>query len=233
LKEISISIDTFRWEVARASILVGGSCINDVHAFTEREDVYPLPDGAAIKRAEVSMASMKAVTREFAVPVVLMHSRGDAGEHKDYDVYGGGPGAVIRGIQTELGDKVEHIIKGKGGIRRWMVIVDPGIGFSKTVEGNLEALRNASNIVTDTNIDGTSKRNPLRGYPQLIGPSRKSFLGVIVARRERGRETTPNERVWATATAVVCAVQQGAVIVRVHDTREMADVVAVADELWG
>ncbi|GLB39899.1 putative 7,8-dihydro-6-hydroxymethylpterin-pyrophosphokinase (HPPK) [Lyophyllum shimeji] len=232
LKDIPISIDTFRSEVARTTILAGANCINDVYAFTGREDVYPLPDAAAMKRAEESMAGMKAVAREFAVPVVLMHSRGDAGQNKDYNMYGEGPGAVIRGVQIELGDKVERIIKGKGGVRRWMVIVDPGLGFSKTVEGNLEVLRDASSIVAETNVDDPSQRNPLRGYPQLIGPSRKSFLGAILARRERGRETTPRERIWATATAVACAVQQGAMVVRVHDTREMADVVAVSDELW-
>ncbi|KAF8062308.1 Dihydropteroate synthase-like protein [Lyophyllum atratum] len=230
LQEIPISIDTFRWEVARASILAGANCINDVYAFTGREDVYPLPDSDAVKRAEDSMAQMKAVAREFAVPVILMHSRGDAGKNKDYDMYGAGPGAVIRGIQEELGNKIDRIVTGRGGVRRWMVIVDPGVGFSKTVEGNLEILRDASDIVADVKI--SSKRNSLRGYPQLIGPSRKSFLGAILAKGEGGRETSPKERVWATAAAVACAVQQGAMVVRVHDTREMADVVAVADELW-
>jgi dihydropteroate synthase len=74
--------------------------------------------------------------------------------------------------------------------------------------------------------------NPLKGYPQLIGPSRKSFLGAIIKRSQNEKETLPNERVWATASAVSCAVQQGAVVVRVHDTAEMADVVSIADALW-
>ncbi|KAG6816330.1 hypothetical protein H0H87_006929 [Tephrocybe sp. NHM501043] len=230
LRETLISIDTFRWEVARASILTGANCINDVYAFTGREDEYPLLDSDAIKRSEESMAGMKSVAREFAVPAVLMHSRGDAGKNKEYDQYGAGPGTVIRGVQTELGEKVERIIKGKGGIRRWMVMVDPGVGFSKTVEGNLEVLRDGAKVVADVSIDG--KRNPLRGYSQLIGTSRKSFLGAILARGDRGRETSPKDRVWATAAGVVCAVQQGALVVRVHDTREMADAVAVADQLW-
>ncbi|KAG6879584.1 hypothetical protein C0992_001029 [Termitomyces sp. T32_za158] len=228
-KEALISIDTFRWEVARASILAGANCINDVYAFTGREDVWPLVNADSIQRSEESMAGMKSVAREFAVPVVLMHSRGDAGKNKDYSHYGAGPGAVIRGVQTELGAKIERVLKGKGGLRRWMVIVDPGIGFSKTVEGNLEVLRDGSTIVADVQIDG--KRNPLRGYPQLVGTSRKSFLGAILAQGDRGRETLPKERVWATAAAVVYAVQLGALVVRVHDTREMADVVAVADRL--
>ncbi|KAG6883727.1 hypothetical protein C0993_004294 [Termitomyces sp. T159_Od127] len=229
-RAVLISVDTFRWEVAKASILAGANCINDVYAFTGREDTWPVVDAGAIQRSEESLARMKSVAREFAVPVVLMHSRGDAGKNKDYSHYGAGPGAVVRGVQVELGAKVERIIKGKGSVRRWMVIVDPGIGFSKTVEGNLEVLRDGATIVADVKLN--DKRNPLRGYPQLVGVSRKSFLGLILAQGDRGRETMPKERVWATAAGVVCAVQQGALVVRVHDTKEMADVVAVADQLW-
>ena len=76
-------------------------------------------------------------------------------------------------------------------------------------------------------------KNPLLGYPILIGSSRKSFLGSILSEGETGKETVAKDRVWATATAVACAVQQGAMIVRVHDTTEMADVVCIADALWG
>jgi len=67
----------------------------------------------------------------------------------------------------------------------------------------------------------------------LIGVSKKSFLGAILAQGEVGRSTGPQERSWATAAAVACAVQQGAMVVRVHDTKEMGDVVRVADALWG
>jgi dihydroneopterin aldolase/2-amino-4-hydroxy-6-hydroxymethyldihydropteridine diphosphokinase/dihydropteroate synthase len=62
--------------------------------------------------------------------------------------------------------------------------------------------------------------------------SKKSFLGAILAQDPEGRETEAKERTWATAAAVSCAVQQGALIVRVHDVKEMADVIKVADALW-
>lgn len=81
-------------------------------------------------------------------------------------------------------------------------------------------------------IGSNRKGNPLRGYPQLIGSSRKSFLGAILSKGPNGRETVPAERSWATAAAVACAVQQGALVVRVHDVKEMADVVKVSDALW-
>ncbi|KAG2127994.1 Dihydropteroate synthase-like protein [Suillus clintonianus] len=216
-----ISIDTFRWEVAEAAVLAGANCINDVYSFTGPE--YPLTQASA-----KHLLKMREVARKLAVPVILMHSRGDAGSNKDYSQYKGG---VQEGVRAELGEKVEAIIKGKGGVRRWFVIVDPGVGFSKTVEANCVLLREASSLTANT------PRNPLAGYPQLIGSSRKSFLGAILERPDadgtnRGRKTQPKERGWATAAAVACAVQQGASVVRVHDVQDMRDVVAVASAIW-
>lgn len=78
----------------------------------------------------------------------------------------------------------------------------------------------------------TKRRNPLLGYPILIGASRKSFLGEILSRGEHGRKTAPKERGWATAAAVACAVQQKSLVVRVHDTREMSDVVQISGAIW-
>ncbi len=79
-------------------------------------------------------------------------------------------------------------------------------------------------------VDTARRTNPLAGYPRLIGSSRKSFLGTILA--QDGRTTSPKERTLATAATVACAVQQGASVVRVHDVQEMADVLRVADLIW-
>ncbi|KAJ8515149.1 hypothetical protein ONZ45_g7393 [Pleurotus djamor] len=234
VRDILISVDTFRPEVAEAAINAGASCINDVYAFTG-------PDSYPYNGPNDCMLAMKGVTRKLAVPVILMHSRGDAGKNKDYSEFSYAKGneadsqeeQVLEGVKVELGRKVDDCVKGQGGLRRWMVIVDPGIGFSKTLEGNLELLRNTNRVTTDVTIGdkSTTTRNPLFGYPTLIGASRKSFLGVILSQGENGRETIPKERNWATAAAVAYAVQQGALIVRVHDTSEMADVVAVASRI--
>ncbi|KAJ7093999.1 Dihydropteroate synthase-like protein [Mycena belliarum] len=231
--QLPLSVDTFRPEVARAAILAGANCINDVYSFTGQGS-YPVQqsEGGDAGRC---MSDMKSIAREFAVPVVLMHSRGDAGEDKDYDAYGytGITGRVLEGVRVELGTKLDLIVKGKGGVRRWFVIVDPGIGFSKSLDGNLEVLRDAAAITADLHVGtGRDRRpNPLAGHPQLIGTSKKSFLGVIL-QQAGGTKVEPKERGWATAAAVACAVQQGAAIVRVHDTREMVDVVQVANALW-
>ncbi|KAJ7640808.1 Dihydropteroate synthase-like protein [Mycena polygramma] len=233
--QLPISVDTFRPEVARAAISAGANCINDVYACTGQGS-YPFPpsqpeDDAAHR----CMSEMKKIAREFAVPVVLMHSRGDAGSNKDYDAYeyAGAGQTVVEGVRIELGAKMDTIVKGGGGVRRWMVVVDPGVGFSKTLDGNLEVLRNAATVVADVSVGRREnrQRNPLAGYPLLIGASRKSFLGAILE-QATGRKTEPKERGWATAAAVTCAVQQGALVVRVHDAHEMADVVHVANALW-
>jgi dihydroneopterin aldolase/2-amino-4-hydroxy-6-hydroxymethyldihydropteridine diphosphokinase/dihydropteroate synthase len=225
-EERLISVDTFRPDVARAAVLAGANCINDVHAFTGPD--YP----PSLASAAAYLAGMKQTARELVVPVILMHSRGDAGANKDYSHYG----SVVQGVIKELGDKVEAIVRGPGAVRRWLVMVDPGIGFSKSLDDNLQVLKNASSITAnERTTDGAW--NPLRGYPQLIGVSRKSFLGTILSRpdvdgKSLGRQTTPKERGWATAAAVACAVQQGAAVVRVHDVAELGDVVKVADSIW-
>jgi len=234
--KIPISVDTFRPEVAEAAIKAGANCINDVYAFTGPK--YSSVSWKEDEEALSSLDKMKEIARKYVTPVVLMHSRGEAGQNKDYSMYSyaeaRGTSAVVEGVRVELGEKVERIIKGKGGIRRWLVIADPGIGFSKTVEGNLELLRHGAKVVEDAEIGQVQnkRRNPLVGLPTLVGASRKSFLGTILSRNERGRETAPKERAWATAATAACAVQQGAMVLRVHDVEELADVVIVADALW-
>lgn len=219
---VLISIDTFRWNVAEAAVQAGANCINDVYAFTGPD--YPLVQASA-----EHLLKMRDVARRLSVPVVLMHSRGgDVRSNKDYSRYNGD---LVRAIQSELGDKVEAIVGGAGGVRRWLVIIDPGIGFSKPVDAQYALLRNAASITADR------PGNRLVGYPLLIGTSKKSFLGALLKRPDsvgayKGRETSPHERVWATAATVACAVQQGANVVRVHDVLQMRDVVATSSAIW-
>jgi dihydroneopterin aldolase/2-amino-4-hydroxy-6-hydroxymethyldihydropteridine diphosphokinase/dihydropteroate synthase len=185
LRQLPISVDTFRWEVAKASIIAGANCINDVYAFTGR-DTYPFSGEDEKTEAERCMSEMKSVAREFAVPVILMHSRGDAGQNKNYEMYayaekGNDGGAVVEGVRVELGDKLERIVKARGGLRRWMVIVDPGIGFSKTLEGNLEVLRDAADVVA--NMAGGGKIS-------LMYDMTFSYHGCVSSSRRHPKELT-------------------------------------------
>lgn len=244
-QNILISIDTFRVGVARAAINAGANCINDVYAFCG-------PDYPPTVKSSDHFKEMRRLARETSVPVILMHSRGEAGQNKDYSEYKSPSGptthAVLDGVRVELGQKIVDAVEEGGGLRRWQVIVDPGIGFSKTVEDNLELLRNASEVTKENVWPSASNRkfystmrrlpftsqtrNVLAGYPLLIGTSRKSFLGTIIAKNSNASERPAKERDYATAAAITCAVQQGAAILRVHNVQGMVDVVRTATALW-
>ncbi|THH18882.1 hypothetical protein EW146_g2177 [Bondarzewia mesenterica] len=197
---VLISVDTFRHDVARAAVLAGANCINDVYAFTG--PTYPLD-----KEAAAHLLQMRRAARELAVPVVLMHSRGDAGSNKDYSAYGyANTGnkrdfAVLEGVALELGEKVEAIQEPR---------------FCP-VDGEQNVLREYPQLV------GASRKSFLEA--------------VLACKDEEGtyagRSVPPMGRGWATAAAVACAVQQGAAVIRVHDALEQGDVTRISNALWG
>lgn len=239
VRDALISVDTFRWEVAQAAILAGANVINDVYAFSG--PLYPpTPESAD------NYGKMKAVAKAYSVPVIMMHSRGDAGSNKDYSSFASIDNGtqkayppVLRAIKTELGAKVDRAVQGAGGLRRWQIIVDPGVGFSKTESDNLAILRHCHQLVEAEPQAGYD--NPLAGYPIIIGASRKSFLEAILlcdinntgVQAERSATTrAADERDFATAAAMTCAVQQGVDILRVHNVRAMGDAIQIAEALW-
>ncbi|QRV98970.1 hypothetical protein RhiJN_26989 [Ceratobasidium sp. AG-Ba] len=199
-ESVVISVDTFRGRVAREAILAGASWINDVRAGRgEYLDSPVQQDGPTTVD----------VSHEFGCPIILMHSREAAHEDKSY------PEGVLQGVQQELGARIQEALK--AGVRRWNIIVDPGYGFSKSVDGNVELIRNLKHLSAPDN------------FPILAGTSRKSYLGSIVGGKA---EKDAKERDWATAAAVGACVQAGADIVRVHNVAAMKDVITVADKIW-
>lgn len=192
-KAFSFSVDTYRASVAEAAIKAGASIINDVSAGQMDPEMLP------------TMARL-------GVTVILMHMRGTPRTMNQLTKY---PDGLIPTIASELLERVAAAEA--AGIRRWRIILDPGIGFAKTVEQNLEILRR---------FDELRDWPGLRGLPWLVGSSRKSFIGKITGVEK------PAERTWGTAATVAAAVQGGADIVRVHDVREMQHVVKMADAIW-
>ncbi|KAG9035092.1 trifunctional dihydropteroate synthetase [Tulasnella sp. JGI-2019a] len=209
-----ISIDTFRGSVATAALEAGADVINDVYGLTRDPEILR-------------------VVRDARCPVIMMHSRGDAGEDKVY-----GDDGVMAGARGELGEKVGRALQ--AGVRRWNVIVDPGLGFSKTVEDNLTMIRRLdeftataplSNVTATRTLDAcVMSVHPLAGMPILVGASRKSFLGQLIASGVEG-EGSAKGRLAATVAAHVAAIQRGADVIRVHDVMEAWDSVRVADGL--
>lgn len=188
-----ISVDTYRASVAEAAILAGADIINDISAGQLDPDMLP------------TMARL-------GKTVVLMHMRGTPQTMNSLADY---PDGVIPTVAKELLERVAAAEE--AGIRRWRIILDPGIGFAKTMHHNLEILRR---------LDELRDWPGLRGLPWLVGSSRKAFIGKITRVKE------PHLRLMGSATAVTAAIQGGADIVRVHDTGDVWEVAAMSDAIW-
>ncbi|ORX86393.1 Dihydropteroate synthase [Basidiobolus meristosporus CBS 931.73] len=148
------------------------------------------------------------------VPVCLMHMRGNTKtmatltEYKNND--------VIADIVGKLTESIRSCIR--SGLYRWNIILDPGIGFAKNSEQNFQILRRLPDIV--------SPESTLNGFPTLVGPSRKGFIGQVTDRSDA------KQRVWGTAAACSASIAGGSNLLRVHDVQEMIDVVKVSDAIW-
>lgn len=142
----------------------------------------------------------------------MMHMRGTPETMNKLTDY---PEGVINGVGKELLARVREAEV--AGIRRWRIMLDPGIGFAKTQAQNLELLRRFPEL---RDFEG------LKGFPWVVGASRKGFIGKITGVEEA------SERKWGTAAAVTAAVQGGADVVRVHDVGEMGQVAKMADAIW-
>jgi dihydroneopterin aldolase/2-amino-4-hydroxy-6-hydroxymethyldihydropteridine diphosphokinase/dihydropteroate synthase len=186
---IPISIDTYRATVARAAVKAGANLINDISAGVL--DAAMLPTAAALR-----------------VPIILMHTRGSPTTMNTLTQYTD----VVADVGAELAARVAAAEA--AGVRRWNILLDPGLGFAKNMQQNLELLRRLGELTRT------------QGLPWVVGPSRKRFVGVVT-----GVEV-PAERRWGTAGAVAACVAGGADVVRVHDVEEMRGVVEMAVGIW-
>jgi len=144
---------------------------------------------------------------DLGVPIALMHIRGTPETMQTLTDYGD----LIGEIREFLADRAGAAVA--AGVDRNKIILDPGIGFAKTYSQNLEILRELPQLRS-------------LGFPLLVGPSRKSFIGNILDRPD------PKQRVWGTAATCVSAIVGGADILRVHDVAELYDVTRVADAIY-
>src|SRR6185369_13914931 len=183
---IPIAIDTYKSEVAKAAISEGASIINDISAL----------------RFDPAIAD---VAREERAALVLMHMRGDPETMQKL-----APSAdIFAEIESDLGIAIG--ISQSRGVDLDQLVIDPGIGFGKTLDQNLAILNNLDRFES---FD----------LPLMIGTSRKSFIGRLTGKTE-------GERIMGTAASVAAAIMRGAHIVRVHDVKEIVDVVRVTDAL--
>jgi dihydropteroate synthase len=182
---VSVSIDTTKAAVARESLSAGAVMVNDISGMT----------------FDAEMARLVAETR---APVCLMHMRGSPSTMQSRATYGD----VVREVKEELSARIAGA-KAEG-VRDGQIVIDPGFGFAKLAEHNLEIVRRLREFCD------------LR-YPILIGPSRKSTIGKVLG------GLPAEERLEGTAALVALSIANGASIVRVHDVKEMARVVRMTD----
>ncbi len=180
---VPISIDTYKATVAQEAIRAGAEIVNDISGCTFDPGMFDV----------VSSSS---------AGLIIMHTRGMPAEMQRNTTYS----AIIPEIVRFLRERISAAEACGISIQR--IVVDPGIGFGKSLEGNLEILRN---------LDQFS----VLSRPILVGTSRKAFIGTIL-----GRES--GDRAFGTAATIALAVAKGASILRVHDVRQMRDVAIMA-----
>jgi dihydropteroate synthase len=194
---IPISVDTTKSEVARAALRAGAEVINDVSGLRFDPDV-----------AEVAA--------ETGAALVLMHSRGAPGMMHQQPPVDDVFAEVIGGLRRSIEDALRR------GARRERIILDPGVGFSKTPEQNLQLIDKLDRIVAEF------------GLPVLLGTSRKSFIKHTLDKALSGSARDDlRERVAGTAATVVIGVLRGARIVRVHDVGVMVAVTRMTESVRG
>jgi len=193
--EAIISIDTYKARVAEEAFKAGAHILNDVWAL----------------RADPELASVAAA---FRVPVILMHNRSNPASVEVRTQLGNAYiGStyedLIEDVKRELLVSVELAVK--AGVDESRIILDPGIGFGKTREHNLELINRLDEVRA-------------LGYPVLLGPSRKSFIGFTL-------DLPADQRVEGTAATIAVGITRGADIIRVHDVKEMARVAKMTDAI--
>jgi dihydropteroate synthase len=183
--EAVISVDTYRSGTATATLEAGARLVNDVTAL----------------RGDPRMAS---VVGEAGCPVILMHMQGEPKTMQKEPHYED----VVREVRDFLAERAEYAVD--AGVRPENIIVDPGIGFGKNLEHNLDLLHNLDAIVD-------------LGFPVLIGASRKRFIERITGVQEA------RDRVSGTVATTVLAYERGATFFRVHDVCANREALAVAE----
>ena len=185
--DVCISIDTTKSQVATAALNSGASVINDVSAM----EVDPLMVDVALK---------------FDCPLIIMHMKGTPKNMQDDPQYE----SLISDIKDYLLDRIDFIIS--KGINPKKIVIDPGIGFGKTVENNFEIIKNLNHFTTIN-------------FPVLLGASRKSFIGISLNLPEK-------DRLEGSLAANIIGLQNGAKIFRVHDVAETNKALIIANKIF-
>jgi dihydropteroate synthase len=184
--DVCISIDTTKSEVANQALKIGASIINDVSAMEFDKDMVDI----ALK---------------FNCPIVLMHMKGVPKNMQENPQYS----SLISDIISYLNTRIDFVIS--KGVDRKKIIIDPGIGFGKSVENNFEIINNLNQFTK-------------LGYPVLLGASRKSFIGITL-------DVPEDDRIEGSLAANVIGLQKGVSVFRVHDVDQTRKALTIAKKI--
>ena len=198
---LMLSIDTFVASVAEAALAEGADWINDVRGANRTAEA---PEGTLRDPAMLPLIARQ------GCPYVLTHSRGTSQSMDSLAAYAD----VVMEVRAELQAATNEALD--AGVKPEQILWDPGLGFAKTTEQNLELLRRLSELTAVTAQGGP------RPYPVLVGPSRKRFIGAVLD------EPRPRARLWGTAAVCALATAAGARVLRVHDVGPIAQTVRMA-----
>ncbi|HTP04589.1 MAG TPA: dihydropteroate synthase [Nitrospirota bacterium] len=182
---VPISVDTYKAAVAKKALAAGASIVNDISGLRFSPD-------------------MATVAADYGAAVVIMHIKGTPRDMQQNPVYDD----VVVDVMSYLEDGIAIAVK--AGVDREKILIDPGIGFGKTLEHNLTLLNRLDEFRS-------------LGRPIVLGTSRKKFIGTILG------IPVPEQRVDGTAPTLALGIERGANVVRVHDVARMAQVVRMAD----
>ncbi|MFL2510707.1 MAG: dihydropteroate synthase [Candidatus Neomarinimicrobiota bacterium] len=185
--DVCISIDTTKSEVANQALEIGASIINDISAMEFDK-------------------SMVDIALKFDCPIILMHMKGTPKNMQENPQYS----SLISEIISYLNTRIDFVIS--KGINRKKIIIDPGIGFGKSVENNFEIINNLNQFTK-------------LGYPVLLGASRKSFIGITL-------DDSEDDRIEGSLAANVIGLQKGVSIFRVHDVDQTRKALTIAKKIF-
>lgn len=244
LSSCLISVDTYRAKVAEECLKAGADIINDISMGLYEEAIFD-------------------VVAKYGCPYIMNHTRGTAATMSKLTNYESNTNddiieylvdPILGHQELDLTPEVNNLINGVSrelslqmlkafdrGVRKWQIIVDPGIGFAKDLSQNLQLIKHASlfkqySVQVNVDISDSNHRNAsngikhmyvsFNGLATLLGTSRKKFLGSIVNQPEASK------RMVATAASVIACIQQKTDIVRVHDVKDIKEAVLTGDAIY-
>ncbi|KAG7191843.1 trifunctional dihydropteroate synthetase [Scheffersomyces spartinae] len=238
LSKVIISVDTYRAKVAEECLLAGANIINDISMGMYDDQMfsvvakygcpYVMNHTRGSPKSMLSLTTYESNTNDDIVEFCIDPVKGDMELSYPPDVSN-----LLTGIGREL--SLQMLKAFEAGVRKWQIIVDPGIGFAKNLEQNVLIIRHASHFkkysVMVRHQDEhlwklTQSYLSFNGLPMLLGPSRKKFLGTLV------KEPAASRRAIPTAAAIVACVEQRSDIVRVHDVHTVKQAISIADAIY-